>query len=85
MKKSKQPTILKRDRVSPEVRAEQPRLETGTFGQKYDEPLTKKMYGARFPLSYAEKLDSLTNQAEFIRQAVIRAIDTDEEQEHESN
>ena len=50
---------------------EQDRSDQGKFMQVYDEPLAKRVRGARFPLSIDAVLGELSDQSDFIRTAVI--------------
>ena len=54
-----------------ETMIKQDRNDQGKFMQVYDEPLAKRIRGARFPLSIDALLGELPNQSDFIRQAVV--------------
>lgn len=54
--------------------AQQDRSDQGKFMQVYDEPLAKRVRGARFPLSIDAVLAQLPDQSDFIRTAVIERL-----------
>ena len=54
---------------------QQGRTNLGTFGGKYDEPLAKKMTGARLPVWATEKVDQLPNKTEWVRKVLLEAIE----------
>lgn len=53
----------------------QGRTELGTFAGKYDEPLSKKMTGARLPVWATEKVDQLPNKTEWVRKVLVEAVE----------
>ena len=47
---------------------------TGKFTHKFDEPLSKKAYATRLPVSVAEKLDQLGKEkGEWMREVLVEA------------
>ena len=50
---------------------EQDRSDQGKFTQGYDEPLAKRVRGARFPPSIDAVSGELPDQSDFIRTAII--------------
>ena len=66
---------MKVRRVKPEILAQQPRIDGRNFACKYDEPLTKRAYGARIPQSLEPKIKALPNMSEWIREVLIEAAE----------
>ena len=46
---------------------------TGQFTHKFDEPLSKKAYATRLPVSVADKLDRLDDKGEWMREVLVEA------------
>ena len=48
--------------------------EKGRYIQKYEKPLSKKVYSLRLPLEVSDKLEKLGDQkGEWLRQVIIEA------------
>lgn len=52
---------------------EQPR-ERGLFAVKGDEPLSKKVYGVRVPVSIAAVLESMPDRADWLKRTIIEGV-----------